>query len=142
MDISANGLLKKKDALLAGRPVVYILVIVFAVIAAYAYTLRTEGIFSCQADGYSGDRYLAYCNGTQFADYEHGAFWFDLEPSAKKFAKDADVLFLGDSHIQFGFSTEATNQWFSSASARYYLLGFIYGENVRFRGGSSAQAQA
>ena len=50
-----------------------------------------------------GDRYLAYCNGTQFGDYEHGALWFDLEPSVKKFASDADVIFLGDSHIQFGF---------------------------------------
>jgi hypothetical protein len=55
-----------------------------------------------------------------------------LEPSVKKFASGADVIFLGDSHIQFGFSTDATNQWFSSAPSRYYLLGFIYGENVVF----------
>ena len=134
MDIGAIGLhlLRKREALFASRPAIYILIVVFAVVTAYAYKLRTEGIFSCQADGYTSDRYLAYCNGADFGDYEHGAFWFDLEPSVKKFASDADVIFLGDSHIQFGFSTDATNQWFSSASSRYYLLGFIYGENVVF----------
>ena len=77
-------------------------------------------------------RYLAYCNGALFGEYEHGALWFDLEPSVKRFASRADVLFFGDSHIQYGFSTDATRQWFSSASLRYYLLGFIYGENVVF----------
>jgi hypothetical protein len=135
MDISATGvqnLLKKRGVLFASRPAIYILIVVFAVVTAYAYKLRAVGIFSCQADGYTFDRYLAYCNGTDFGDYEHGALWFDLEPSAKKFASGADVIFLGDSHIQFGFSTDATNQWFSSASSRYYLLGFIFGENVVF----------
>ncbi len=135
MDIRANGLeilVRKKGSLFASRPVAYILIIFVAVVAAYAYRLRTEGIFSCQADGYTLGRYLAYCNGADFGDYEHGAFWFDLEPSVRKFASSADVIFLGDSHIQFGFSTDATNQWFSSASSQYYLLGFIYGENVFF----------
>ena len=132
MDISSIGLLGKRGALFASRPAVYSLIVVFAVVTAYAYTLRTEGIFSCQADGYAPDRYLAYCNGAQFSDYEHGALWFDLEPSVKKFVSGADVIFLGNSHIQFGFSTDVTNQWFSSASSPYYLLGFMYAENMVF----------
>jgi hypothetical protein len=44
------------------------------------------------------------------------------------------VLFLGNSLTQFGFSTVATAQWFSSASASYYLLGFGLWENSIFEG--------
>jgi hypothetical protein len=57
-------------------------------------------------------------------DYEHGAFEFNLEPTAQNFAKNVDVLFLGNSRLQVAFSTVATTNWFSAASARYYLLGF------------------
>ena len=124
--------------LFASRPTIYTLLF-FVAIVAYAYQLRTQSIFSCPADGYSADRYLAYCSGTSYADYEHGAFWFDLEPSAQDFARNADVLFLGNSRLQVAFSTAATANWFSAASARYYLLGFGYYENVIFRRGASAQ---
>ena len=55
----------------------HICVIVVATLGAYAYHLRTDTIFSCQADGYNTDRYLAYCNGASYAEYEHGAFYFD-----------------------------------------------------------------
>ena len=121
---------KKGEGLFAGRPVIYICVILAAVLAAFTYKLRTYTIFACQADGYSSDRYIAYCNGAGYADYEHGAFWFGLEPVAQDFARNADVLFLGSSRLQVALSTAATADWFSAASARYYLLGFSYNGNV------------
>jgi hypothetical protein len=130
--IRVQNLIEKRDTVFLGRPAVFVLIVLFAGIAACAYSLRIEGIFSCQADGYVSDRYLAYCNGAQFGDYEHGAVWFDLEPSVEKYLGSADVIFLGDSFSQFAFSTEATSQWFSSASSSYYLLGFLYLENVVF----------
>jgi hypothetical protein len=34
--------------------------------------------------------------------------------------------------MQKAFSTNATTDWFSAASARYYLMGFSYGENESF----------
>ena len=37
--------------------------------------LKTRSIFACQAPGYSADRYLAYCGGGNYADFEHGAFF-------------------------------------------------------------------
>ncbi len=83
----------------------------------------------------TADHYIAYCGAGNYADYEHGAFWFDLEPSARAFAKMADVLFIGDSRLQVGFSTAATANWFSAASTRYYLLGFAYWENMVFAEG-------
>ena len=123
---------KAWEGLLASRPTIYICVILVTALVSYAYWLRTYSIFSCQADGYNTDRYLAYCHGASYADYEHGAFEFDLEPSVQKFARNADVLFLGNSRLQVAFSTVATADWFSAASARYYLMGFTYFENVIF----------
>ena len=75
---------------------------------------------------------MAYCHAAGYGDYEHGAFWFGLEPRAAAFAARADVLFLGDSRMQHAFSTSATAAWFSSSAARYYLLGFGYSENSAF----------
>lgn len=123
---------KARERLFTLRPALYLCVVIVAALISYAYGFRTNTIFACAAKGYSSDRYLAYCNGASYADYEHGAFQFDLEPSAQSFAENADVLFLGNSRLQFGFSTGATADWFSAASARYYLLGFTYYENVLF----------
>jgi hypothetical protein len=106
--------------------------IIGAVIATSLYTLRYEGIFACQADGYRSDRYLAACSAAHYGNYEHGAHWFGLEPKALDAARHAQVLFLGDSRLQVGFSTSATTDWFARASANYYLLGFGFGENMIF----------
>jgi hypothetical protein len=123
---------KAREGLYASQTAIYISVILIASLAAYLYQLRTYTIFSCPADGYNTDRYLAYCNGANYADYDHGSFQFDLEPSVQDFARNADVLFLGNSRLQVAFSTAATADWFSAASARYYLMGFGYFENVIF----------
>jgi hypothetical protein len=113
----------------------YISVILVATLVGYAYQLRTQSIFACQANFYDADHYIAYCGAEGYGDYEHGAFWFDLEPSAQAFAKNADVLFVGDSRLQVGFSTAATANWASAESTRYYLLGFAYYENMVFAEG-------
>lgn len=124
--------LKKGAGLFAGRPTIYIGVILGTILATSVYKLRTETIFACQATLYDSDRYIAYCNGTRYADYEHGAIWYGLEPPTQTFVSNADVLFLGNSRLQFALSTTATADWFSAASARYYLLGFTYHESVIF----------
>ena len=123
---------KAWEGLFASRLGVYICLILVAALLACAYQVRTRTIFSCPADGYNTDRYIAYCHGANYGDYEHGAFQFDLEPSVRNFVMNADVLFLGNSRLQVAFSTAATEDWFSAASARYYLMGFSYFENVIF----------
>src|SRR5277367_6166143 len=112
--MNSKTLVKAWTGLFAILPFVYIFVILLALFAAYVYKIRKETIFACQASLYSSDRYIASCNGTRYADYEHGAFAFDLEPKAENFARDADVLFLGNSRLQFAFSTSATTGWFSA----------------------------
>jgi hypothetical protein len=125
-------LANKGAGLFAERTTIYSCIVLVAALASYAFWMHRYSIFACQADGYSADRYVAYCNATGYGDYEHGAFWFGLEPSAQRFAKDADVVFLGNSHAQYGFSTKATADWFSEASIPYYQLGFTYYEGVSF----------
>jgi hypothetical protein len=131
-DFDLATTLKKPKRLFARRPLVYACLIIGVALAANLYRIRTHTLFACQADAYSSDRYISYCNGANYGDYEHGAFQFNLEPSAVNFARNADVMFLGNSRLQVAFSTAATNNWFLGASARYYLLGFSWGENVVF----------
>lgn len=118
----------------AAKPVAYLLILLCSVLGALGYHLRTESIFACPASGYGSNQYLAYCQTGGYGDYDHGAFWFGLEPSAQRAAANADVLFLGNSRMQFAFSTEATQRWASSAGALFYMLGFSYGENAQFEG--------
>jgi hypothetical protein len=111
---------------------VYLALLVAAVVMTFLYELRTNGIFSCSAAGYSADSYLAYCNSTAYGDYDHGAFWFDLEPELDGKPAEAAVLFLGSSRMQFAFSSAATDEWFAAKGLSYYLLGFAYTENIVF----------
>jgi hypothetical protein len=117
--------------LFSARLDIYILILFAAFAAAFVHRARNNTIFAC-TPGYSSDKYLSYCGASDYGDYEHGAFWFGLEPVAEQSAARADVLFLGNSRTQIGFSTTATAQWFSSASASYYLLGFALWENSIF----------
>ena len=130
--VMPETLAKPREGVFANRWALYIGVVLLAVLASYAYWLKTRSIFACQAQGYSADRYLAYCGGGNYADFEHGAFYFNLEPPALENARDADVLVLGNSRLQVALSNDATADWFKRASARYYLLAFSYNEDMVF----------
>lgn len=123
-----------RERLAQPRPVLYLLVIVAAALIAYLRQLHVDSIFACPASGYSADRYLAYCQADHYGDYEHGAFWFGLEPGLQEPLSAAQVVFLGNSRIQWGFSNTTTADWFARASIPYYLLGFSYDETYRFEG--------
>jgi hypothetical protein len=123
---------QKKQLLFAIRRATYIGIMALGFFAGYACYLRTHAIFACQAGLYTDNRYISYCEADAYGDYEHGAFWFDLEPAALTFAGNADVLFLGNSRAQMAFSTQSTADWFSAISRPYYLMGFIAYENVTF----------
>jgi hypothetical protein len=114
------------------RAGLYILVVLAAMIGAFAYHMRGAGIFACPATAYGGNHYLGYCQGSAYGDYDHGAVWFGLEPGVREEAAAADVLFLGNSRLQFGFSAPALDDWFEGAGARHYLLGFSHNETAKF----------
>jgi hypothetical protein len=112
-------------------PSVYLAILCAAFVGACFYNLRTNGIYACPA-AYPDGGYLGYCNSTGYGDYDHGAFWFGLEPAASRAAAEAQVLFLGSSRMEFALSTAATDAWFAANSARYYLLGFTHSGNRVF----------
>jgi hypothetical protein len=114
------------------RPGLYVGLILTTALVACVYQFHRTSIFACHANSYTADRYIAYCGGTQYFDYEHGAFAFGLEPSIQQFVKEADVLFLGNSKAQIAFSTSATEHFFRSISTHFYLLAMAYGENQTF----------
>jgi hypothetical protein len=132
LPVAPKTLAKPREGLFASQSTLYIGVVLLAVLASYGFWLKNRSIFACQAPGYSADRYLAYCGGGNYADFEHGAFYFDLEPPALDYARNADVLVLGNSRLQVALSNEATADWFKRAAARYYLLAFSYNEDMVF----------
>jgi hypothetical protein len=132
LPVTPETLVRPPEGLFSDRWAIYISAVLLVALASYAYWLKTRSIFACQAQGYSVERYLAYCGGGNYADYEHGAFYYNLEPRALDDARMADVLVLGNSRIQIALSNDATADWFKGASAKYYLLGFSYNEDVAF----------
>jgi hypothetical protein len=115
-------------------PAFFVLLIALSLGAALVYKLRVDGIFACPAGGYGSNAYLSACTAKNYGGYDHGAFWFGLEPQAQRAAGAAEVLFVGSSRMQFAFSGAATASWFSASGIRHYLLGFSNSENVVFFG--------
>jgi len=111
----------------------YLLILLVAVVAASYYRLRTDTLFGCQATGYSADDYLSYCQTEGYGDFEHGAIWFDLVPQATHAASAADLLFIGNSRMEYGFSTEVSKDWLAKNAPSYFLLGFAYHPRVLFQ---------
>ena len=115
------------------RAGLYVLAVLMAMVGAFLFHMREAGIFACPATAYDGNHYLGYCQGSAYGDYDHGAVWFGLEPGVREAAAAADVLFLGNSRMQFGFSAPAAlGRWSEEAGARYYLLGFSHNETAKF----------
>ena len=115
-------------------PALFVLLIGCSLGGTFVYKLRVDGIFACPASGYGSNAYLSDCTARAYGDYDHGAFWFGLEPQAQRAAAEADVLIVGNSRLQFAFSGAENAHWFSGPGIRYYLLGFSNSETVAFFG--------
>lgn len=98
-------------------------------------TLGGRSLFdslSCRLDGNPSDRFVAECPVGSFGDYDHGAFWFELEPAAIKNLKEADVFFMGNSRTEFAFSTQIVEEYFEQRNIKPYIFSFGYGEPSAF----------
>src|SRR5262249_2933453 len=58
----------------------------------------------------------------------HGAFYYGIEPGLRRNIRAAEVIFLGDSMAQFGFSSQALKKYFNDRHIRFFVMGFGYGE--------------
>jgi hypothetical protein len=119
---------------LAARPRVYVAVLVAAIAAAFAVHMARESIFACSPEGYEGGYFLGYCAASDYGGFDHAAYWYPLEVGASRNASAADVLFIGNSRLQFGLSGTSLESWFREQGLSYYFLGFGYDENMNFYG--------
>ena len=87
---------------------------------------------SCDTAGYRQHAFLSNCLNEYFGDYEHGAYYYQLEPEAIEALRKAEVLFLGNSRSQFAFSSDVTAEFFAKQGIPYYLLGFAYVQTSEF----------
>ncbi len=113
------------------RAASYVVILLVVAAATLAVKLRMRGVFACPAS-YADIAYLSDCNASNYGDYDHGAFWFELEPQAMRAAREAKVLLLGNSRVQFGFSSAVTAGWFADRSIPFFALGFGHYESVTF----------
>ncbi len=120
------------ERLAQDRVRLYSFLIITAAAIGFLSGARFSGIFACQSPDDPSEEYLAYCNVTNYGDYDHGAFWHDLEPTATAAAAAARVLFVGNSRMQFALSTGEVDSWFRAQNNSYYLLGFSHNENHKF----------
>jgi hypothetical protein len=86
----------------------------------------------CRSSGYDSEHFLAYCRSQMYADYEHGALFYGLEPSVIDNIRRAKVLIVGSSKVQAGFSSKAVRDYFNSINIPFFVLGFGYGDESTF----------
>ena len=91
-----------------------------------------SAVAACGPPPQGSDAFLAECLQPNFGDFEHAAYLWDLEPGAMRALQAADVVFLGNSRLQFAFSTRAVSDYFSRSGISYYVLGFGYDEKSPF----------
>lgn len=105
--------------------------VVFMCVGSLVFVFKRTDLFpwigSCHAGGYSDDHYLAYCHNARYGDYEHYALYRDTEPGVTEALQQSDVLFVGNSNTQYGFSTQAVVDYFNSKSTQHYVMGFGQG---------------
>jgi hypothetical protein len=94
--------------------------------------IMTFDNLACRTQPHGSDDFLAYCRSSRYADYEHGALYYGVEPAVRDRIRNAQVLILGDSQTQAAFSTKAVRTYFGKFGIRFFLLGFGYAERSTF----------
>jgi hypothetical protein len=108
-------------------------VLAAATIVAVLAKLAQFNAVGC--DAFDRDRadYMAYCNSDRHGHYDHAAFIYDLEPGVRTSIDSANVLFVGSSHIQVAFSSDALVAFEkANPTVRPYVMGFGYFEQDIF----------
>ena len=88
-------------------------------------------VTKCDAHPSSNDAYIAYCLDREYGDFEHEAFYFGLNKTGRALA-ESQVLFLGNSKMQYAFSRDNVAPFFEERNARFFVMGFGHGEQSRF----------
>ena len=98
---------------------------VFAVVSVIAAPLWYAGNVAvaardCDWRGARQGYFFAYCDAPGFADYEHGAYLFNLEPEATRHLAEANVL-SATVGCNSAFDASARRDFFKADPATYYF---------------------
>lgn len=88
-------------------------------------------IGGCNPGGYDDDHYMAFCSTYNYGRYERWAFLNAMEHGIEYPLKNAKILFLGNSRLQYAFSLQSVQDYFNQLSVSHYLMGFT-SEKVQF----------
>ena len=109
--------------------------IVLAVAALVSGSINGEGFlekYGCWQGPETRGYYLSYCQTRGYADFEHAAAWFNLEPGMADSIRAAKVIAVGSSRIQIALSLGDAPKWFHDHGIPFYMLGFGYDERSGF----------
>jgi hypothetical protein len=98
---------------------------------AAAGTSHFLAVAKCNGAPYPSDSYIAYCLDRAYGDFEHEGFYFGLNRTAEALAR-TQVLFLGNSRMQYALSRANVAPFFAARKARFFVMGFGHGEQSRF----------
>jgi hypothetical protein len=111
------------------------LVLLSVLAASVAVFLAEAKVLRCNPSDLSDEWYIALCADVH---HDHGAILFDID-GALDGARDADVIFLGNSTTQIAFSNVEVIQFFEAIRMRFFVLGFGYGEAWKFTANAMAR---
>ena len=102
-----------------------------ALLPALVAVEAARRVATCDSEHYTASNFIGYCWDHGFAAYEKGAYYLPTEPAALAAAKRADILFLGNSRMEYAFSNEVLDRFSKQTGYSHYTLGFA-GEGARF----------
>ncbi|MBI5772278.1 MAG: hypothetical protein HZA89_00875 [Verrucomicrobia bacterium] len=76
-----------------------------------------------------GERYLSSFRGVSVGHYLH---FSGIDSEMIRHLREADVLIIGNSRVQFGFPQSVMKPFFARHGLKYYALGFPYSETITF----------
>lgn len=86
----------------------------------------------CRLAGYSfAQNYVAFCFDKHYGDFEHEAFYDGMFDTGRSL-RESDVLFLGDSRVQYAFAQPNMAPFFAARRSRFFIAAFGYGEGWEF----------
>ncbi len=87
--------------------------------------------FACRPSLTDGE-IIAYCHSEQYGNYEHAAYFLKLEPALVEGFQTAEIVFFGNSRLQFGLARPIAQAALDQYGTRVHSAAFSYNESEPF----------
>lgn len=104
----------------------------FGVLSPVAFFLsHPMWAFACRPS-LGANEIVAYCHSEQYGNYEHAAYFLDLEPRIVENFRQAKILFFGNSRLQFGLARPVAQSALTRLGTGVHSAAFSYNEAMPF----------